>query len=225
IPASDLPRSTPGAFDSVVGVDESTGAARRFPMPAAGSPRAYETRADLPASAQPGTAVYVNNDPVPANNGLWAYLDGAWVKSADRFTTMEGRLSTAELDVSGLKDFRVEADARLDHAAHDILDLRDRVPDDAVGYVWGVADEEGKILAGLRGSGAMKPRRSAAAPPLRMRTGANWSAGTRMARCGPGSRQTWPRRRCRCSPQVMTSRLPSPTRTAGCWSARGGTAA
>src|SRR5690606_6385251 len=158
IPASDLPRSTPGAFDSVVGVDESTGAARRFPMPAAGSPRAYETRADLPASAQPGTAVYVNNDPVPANNGLWAYLDGAWVKSADRFTTMEGRLSTAELDVSGLKDFRVEADARLDHAAHDILDLRDRVPDDAVGYVWGVADEEGKILAGLREDGKLDAR-------------------------------------------------------------------
>src|SRR5690606_33549161 len=64
----------------------------------------------------------------------------------------------------GLKDFRVEADARLDHAAHDILDLRDRVPDDAVGYVWGVADEEGKILAGLREDGKLDAR---LADPLR----------------------------------------------------------
>src|SRR5690606_30904303 len=157
IPASDLPRKPSGPFDSVVGVDEATGQAVRFPMPAPGVPRAYEMRADLPASPQPGTAAYVNNDPNPDNNGRSGFF-GEWTKSADRVTGMEGRLVTAEQDVAGLKDFRIEADARLDNAAHDILDLRDRVPDDAVGYVWGVADEEGRILAGLREDGKLDAR-------------------------------------------------------------------
>lgn len=153
IPAADLPKVTPGAFDSVVGVDESTGEARRFPMPAAGTPRAYETRADLPASPEPGTAAYVNNDPDPDNNGLWAYLDGEWVQSADRVTGLEGRLSAAEVDVAGLKDFRVEADVRLEHTDREILDLREHVPSDATDHVWGVADEDGRLLIGVRSNG------------------------------------------------------------------------
>ncbi len=106
IPAADLPKVTPGAFDSVVGVDESTGAARRFPMPITGAPKAYETHADLPATAPEGTAAYVNNDPTAENNGLWAFLDGAWVQSADRVTGLEGR-------VAGVERFEGEVDRSL----------------------------------------------------------------------------------------------------------------
>lgn len=92
IPLSDLPRATAGAFDSVVGIDEATGAARRYPAPITGTPKAYLTRADLPFSAPEGTPAYVNNDPDPANNGLWAFSGGVWVKSQDRTSSLEGEI-------------------------------------------------------------------------------------------------------------------------------------
>lgn len=93
-----LPHGQPGPYDTVAGVDIATGEARQFPMPQAGVPRSYATRASLPAASgfAEGYTVWVNNDPTPANNGTWAVLGGAWVQSADRVTGLEGRV--AELD-------------------------------------------------------------------------------------------------------------------------------
>lgn len=92
IPGSDLPLTTPGAFDWVVGVDQSTGAMRRFPVPASGAPKAYATRADLPATAPENTPAYVNNDPTASNNGLWAFIGGTWVKSADMTSALQAQI-------------------------------------------------------------------------------------------------------------------------------------
>lgn len=91
IPLADLPYGLPGAFDRVAGVDTATGAAKQFPMPQAGEPKDYPTRANLPSAAglPDGTAAHVNNDPNPDNNGRWAVFGGQWVQSADRVTGLE----------------------------------------------------------------------------------------------------------------------------------------
>lgn len=98
IPLADLPYGLPGAFDRVAGVDTATGDAKQFPIPQAGEPKDYLTRASLPsASGLPdGTAAYVNNDPNPDNNGRWAVFGGQWVQSADRVTGLEGRIAGLE---------------------------------------------------------------------------------------------------------------------------------
>lgn len=95
IPLSDLPAGVPGAFDKVAGVDTATGASRLFPLPQAGVPRSYATRASLPAASgfTEGYTVWVNNDPTPANNGTWYVQGGAWVQSADRVTGLEGAIA------------------------------------------------------------------------------------------------------------------------------------
>lgn len=97
IPLSDLPRTVPGSFDTVVGIDESTGEARRFPMPVAGESTDYATRADLPNASElaDGTSAYVNNDADPENNGRWAVFGGEWVKAADRTTVLVEQLDRA----------------------------------------------------------------------------------------------------------------------------------
>lgn len=102
IPLSDLPAGVPGAFDKVAGVDTATGASRLFPLPQAGVPRSYATRASLPAASgfTEGYTVWVNNDPTPANNGTWAVQGGAWVQSADRVTGLEGRVAAVESKVA-----------------------------------------------------------------------------------------------------------------------------
>lgn len=94
IPLADLPYGLPGAFDRVAGVDTATGAAKQFPMPQAGEPKDYPTRASLPSASglTDGTAAHVNNDPNPDNNGRWAVFGGQWVQSADRVTGIEGEL-------------------------------------------------------------------------------------------------------------------------------------
>lgn len=98
IPAGDLPKVTPGTLDSVVGVDESTGAARRFALdalPASASTTAaiaamgnrvdvieagqsagmlgFATKAAMDADlAHPaGTLALVTNDSTSSNNGTY----------------------------------------------------------------------------------------------------------------------------------------------------------
>lgn len=94
IDVDGLPLGVSGPYDTVVGVNEATGAARRFPMPQPGTPRSYATRASLPAASgfTEGYTVWVSNDPTPANNGTWAVLGGVWVQSADRVTGLEGKI-------------------------------------------------------------------------------------------------------------------------------------
>ena len=145
IPAADLPKVTPGAFDSVVGVDESTGAARRFPMPVTGAPKAYETRAALPASAPEGTAAYVNNDPAAENNGLWAYIGGEWVKSADRVSQLEPRVLGVERD---LLSTEITVDALVDQSLEPLSNSLSRP-----GVVFGIADQEDRLGFGLTAQG------------------------------------------------------------------------
>lgn len=98
IDVDGLPLGVSGPYDTVVGVDEATGDARRFPMPQPGTPRSYATRASLPAASgfAEGYTVWVNNDPTPANNGTWAVLGGVWVQSADRVSGLESRVSKTE---------------------------------------------------------------------------------------------------------------------------------
>lgn len=98
IPLADLPYGLPGTFDRVAGVDAATGAARLFPMPIAGEPKDYQTRASLPsASGLPdGTTAHVNNDPTTDNNGRWAVFGGQWVQSADRVTGLEAKAAEIE---------------------------------------------------------------------------------------------------------------------------------
>lgn len=104
IPLADLPYGIPGAFDRVAGVDTATGAAKQFPMPQAGEPKDYQTRASLPSASglTDGTAAHVNNDPNPDNNGRWAVFGGQWVQSADRVTGLEGRTAAIEHEASAL---------------------------------------------------------------------------------------------------------------------------
>lgn len=101
IDLAGLPYGLPGAFDTVAGVDTATGRAQQFPMPQAGEPKDYQTRAVLPsASSLPdGTAAHVNNDPNPENNGRWAVFGGQWVQSADRVTGLEGRFRSTQAKV------------------------------------------------------------------------------------------------------------------------------
>lgn len=102
IPLSDLPVATPGPLDRVAGVDSATGAARLFPLPQAGVPKAYETRASLPSASglTAGTAAWVTNDPNPLLNGTWSVQGGAWVQSADRVTGLEARATSLEARVA-----------------------------------------------------------------------------------------------------------------------------
>lgn len=154
IPVADLPLGTPGPSDHMVGVDTSSGRARRFPIPIAGTPQAYLTRASLPASAPEGTAAYVTNDPTASNNGMWAYRGGQWVQSADRTTQIEARVVSTEQAVGVLDGRMGSTEQGVKETGDRILDLTDNVPQDATGpYAWAVVDDAGRVLLGVRDDG------------------------------------------------------------------------
>lgn len=126
IPIADLPKVTPGALDSVVGVDEATGAARRFglsELPANASTTAaiaalddrvdvieagqsagmlgFATKADMDADlAHPaGTLALVTNDSTPANNGTYRKTGAS---GAGSWVLSADRVTALEADIANL---------------------------------------------------------------------------------------------------------------------------
>lgn len=130
-PAADLVLVTPGPSDSIVGVDESTGSARRFPLSGLPLTAAAEARiaaieegqaagmlgfatkalmdADLAHIA--GTLALVTNDATAANNGTYRKTGGsgagAWVAADDRVSGLEEDVA----NLGGLTGTRAAAGA------------------------------------------------------------------------------------------------------------------
>jgi len=141
-----LPHGQPGPYDTVAGVDIATGEARQFPMPQAGVPRSYSTRASLPSASgfTEGYTVWVNNDPTPANNGTWAVLGGTWVKSADRVSGLEGSVAALGNDI----DLVAEEVARVDERTSALRSVDDTP-------IAAFVDRDGDVVAELDAAGGL----------------------------------------------------------------------
>lgn len=159
IPGADFPLATPGATDTVLGVDESSRALRRFrrdsfPLSAADHARlqaleagqsadmlGFTTKAAMDAAlAYPeGTLALVTNDGTAANNGTYRKVGasgaGNWVLSADRVTGLEGRVAGIESDIAPL-DALAEA-------------VNPSTPNDDI---LAVADAAGKLVFRIKGN-------------------------------------------------------------------------
>lgn len=130
----------------------------------------YATLSELSGNLTPpdGALAKVTNDPTPANNGTWrkdgAVGAGVWVKSADEVSALEARAAELESVNAGARLTAEEAASVMlagrAEAIEEFVDpLKPRIePDGALGWLFGVVDESGRILMAVDRDGRLHTR-------------------------------------------------------------------